>query len=204
MAVTGGARAAAVLACVGLASDVHAHPLARDRYSYRVAVQVGDGGLRALAVLEVPFETVMAALRTADGRPPDRSALDAWNRRVWAGMGDHLLLRVDGRVVPGAWRPSDSPLNARGSVSEGFFVYIVEFAPTEPWALRDGATVLLANAGWSDVPMALSAWVVAEDGWRVVDSTAALSLPSSGYDLNDPRYWSDDPALRLLEARFAR
>ncbi len=196
--------AGALVALAAAAPSVDAHPLARDRYSYRVAVQRGADGLRALAVLEVPFEVVMAGLRTPDGGTPDRAALDAWNRRVWREMGDHLLLLVDGRVVPGTWRPSDSRFNAAGSVAEGFFVYIVAFTPDAPWTLGPTTDVVVANSGWADAPMALSAWVVGEDGWRVTHNTAVRSLPADGYDVHDARYWSADPALRLLEARFER
>ena len=41
-----------------------------------------------------------------------------------------LALEIDGKPAAGKWRPVETPINGKGT--EGFFVYMLEFAFTAP------------------------------------------------------------------------
>lgn len=204
------ARWAWALLLVSVVAD--AHPLSRDRYSLRTALRLDADKLDALVVLEIPFDKVMAELKTgldaagttAQSGAPAREVLDAYTAGVWKELGEGLILLADGRPVPGTWAPADSRYNGKGAVTEGFFIYIVEFKPTAPWAFGPGVSLQVLDANWPSAPMAYSAYVEAGKGWKVAYSSAARSLPDKPYDLNDPAFWVDDPAMRVLSVRFER
>ena len=56
---------AAVVAFLALAvgTVAAAHPMSRDKWSLRTAVQIADGKLDAIVVLEVPFDVVTKDLK---------------------------------------------------------------------------------------------------------------------------------------------
>lgn len=189
-----------------------AHPLSRDRYSLRTAVRVEAERVDVLVVLEIPFDTVMSEVRgglDAAGVAPDaglpaREVLDRYNSSVWRRMGEGLLVLADGAPVAGTWVPSSNRYNGKGAVTEGFFVYIVEYRPEVPLRLGPTAELTVINTAWPEAPMAYSAYVAAGSGWTLTASSTQGLLPARTYDLNDPAFWVEDPALRLLTARFAR
>jgi hypothetical protein len=195
-----------------------AHPMSRDRYSLRAALRMDGDRLSALVVLEVPFDVVMASLKAdvdatdiarvgPDGLPAAEDArrlLDTHNATIWRQLGEGLILVANGAPVPGAWGPSDSRFNGKGSVTEGFFMYVIEFRAAEGWSAPADLDLTLYDAAWPDVPMSYSAYVEAGRGWAVRSNSAAAALPARPYDLNDPAFWVDDPALRVLRVRFQR
>ncbi|MCB9679928.1 MAG: hypothetical protein H6733_00525 [Alphaproteobacteria bacterium] len=205
---------AAVVAFLALAvgTVAAAHPMSRDKWSLRTAVQIADGKLDAIVVLEVPFDVVtkdlkadMDAARAApDASKAAQQVLDAYTKAHWDRLGKGLTLQIDGKKVAGSWKPRDNRLNGKGAVTGGFFMYIVEFVPDAPLTLGTPVTITIDDAGYADVDMVYSAMVVAGDGWTVEDNSAAKLLPATPYDINNPAFWVADPALRHLAARFAR
>lgn len=191
----------------------HAHPMSRDQWSLRTAVQLVADKLDAVVVLEVPFDVVAKALKPgldaarSQGQAAPTAAdavIQGYAKQHFDTLAKHLTLTVDGRSVPGAWRPSANRLNGKGAVEGGFFLYIVEFVPSGPLPLDADVTLVVDDRAYLDAPMVYSAMVVAGTGWKVVSSSAAKLLPARPYDLNAPDFWVADPALRRVEARFQR
>lgn len=187
-----------------------AHPLSRDKYSLRTQVRVELGKVEAVVVLEVPFDVVMQELRgeleiaQEKGREAARAVLDAYAQRQFRQLGDGLSVTVDGKRIEGRWRAKSSPYNGKGAVTEGFFMYIVEFVPSGSVALDDDVTLVVANTSYADKPMAYSAWAVEGQDWAVAESSAHKSLPTRSYDPTSPDFWVEDPALRTLTVRVTR
>lgn len=204
-----------VLLVVGLLPAAHAHPMSRDKYSLRTALRLQDTGgapeLEAVVVLEVPFQVVMGALeeelkaaRASDeGRAAAKRVLDGHSEDVWAKMASQLTITVDGKPLEGSWGPQDSRFNGKGAVTEGFFIYIVEFTPTD-LTLDEDVTVQVTNRGWTDVPMVYSAMVLDGPPWTAVDHSLEGVLPDKPYDLNDPAFWLEDESLRMVTVRYTR
>lgn len=195
-----------------LAVSAQAHPMSRDAYSMRSAVRVAGEKIETVVILEVPFaevtKTIGPAAEALKGQP-DAAAkmttlLDGLMATQVAGLGAGLQLQVNGAVVDGSWGPRSSPYNGKGSASEGFFMYIVEFTPASPWSLADSLTVQLTNTAWTDVQLVLSATALGGQGWTVTGSSAKDLLPDRAYDAQDPEFWIDDPRLRKLELSFRR
>lgn len=180
-----------------------AHPAARDRYSLRAALRLDGDRLDALVVLEIPYDTVVKEV-AAQAEGTAFEARDAHTRGVWDALGAALVLTVDDRPVPGAWRPSDSRYNGKGSPTEGFFLYVVQFEPAAPVVLGDAVSVRVTNTGWLAEPMTYSAMVMPGAGWTVVRSSLEGLLPDRAYDLNDPAFWIDDARLRDVSVTFGR
>lgn len=200
----------AVGALVGVRAE--AHPLSRDQWSLRSAVQLAGEKLDAVVVLEVPFAVVAqelkpdldAARKAPNAAQAAEAAITTYAGRHWEAMAKGLTLTVDGRRVAGTWKPSANRLNGKGAVEGGFFLYIVEFVATSPPVLDGDVTVVVDNKGYPDKPMVYSAMVHAGTGWKVASNSAARLLPSRPYDLNAADFWVADPALRRVEARFVK
>ena len=190
-----------------LGGPAEAHPMSRDKYSLRTAVRLSTSQLDAVVVLEVPMDVVTSALRAridaaTAASTEARAVVDAYSAAQWQAMAAGLSLTIDGQAVPGRWLPREDRFNGKGAVSEGFFMYIVEFRPDGPLRLDGDVTVRVVNKGFTEVPMVYSAWVLAGDGWTLASSSAQRALPGRAYDLNDPAFWVEDPSLRTVEARF--
>lgn len=192
-------------------ASASAHPLSRELFSFRTALRLDGDRLDALVVLEIPFDVVMAGLRERLGTdkpalddPASRAAVDAWNQRIWEKMADGLLLVADGQIVPGRWKPSGSRYNGQGAVTEGFFLYVVEFEAAAPLPESTSHTVRVTNIGWPDAPMAWSGVVFPGAGWTVTQSSTTGILPDRPYALDDAAFWVADPSLRTVEGRWTR
>lgn len=188
-------------------SAAPAHPLSKDTWSLRTAVRVRGDAVEALAVLEVPFDVVGAAVRQARAADPDTPAsvhLEAVSAGYLLELAAQARVEVDGVAVPGAWVAKDHPMNGRGSASEGFFTYLVTFAPAGAWPLDDDVTVRIAHTGFADAPMVYSVFAVGEAGWTVRAHSAQGILPDGPYRIDEPAFWSDDARLRAFEGRFTR
>lgn len=206
-------RFLALLLGLGIAGVAEAHPMSRDQWSLRTAVQLVADKLDAVVVLEVPFDVVAKALKPgldaarAQGQAAPAAAdavIQGYAKQHFDTLARHLTLTVDGKPVPGTWRPSANRLNGKGAVEGGFFLYIVEFAPAGTPKLDDDVTLVVDDKAYPDAPMVYSAMVVAGTGWKVVSNSAAKLLPTRPYDLNAPDFWVSDPSLRRVEARFQR
>lgn len=202
----------AVWASLGLSSGASAHPMSREDWSLRTAVQVDADRLDVVVVLEVPFDVVSkelgadmtAARDAADPAASAQKVLDAYTRGHWDRLAAGLKLWVNGEPVSGHWAPKNSRLNGKGAVSAGFFMYIVEFVPDAPWVLGDEVDVMVGNVAYAHAPMVYSAMVVTGTPWQVAWDTARLSLPSGAYNVDDPRFWVRDVRLRALRAHVVR
>lgn len=200
-----------VVGLLGLALAAEAHPLSKDKYSFRTALRLDGAELDAVVVLEVPFDVVrvdvaeaMKAAKTSDDPAGAAEAvLDGYRDAQFAAIADGLRLTVDGEAVPGRWVPRDNRLNGKASVAGGFFMYIVEFQPKGALELDDDVTVRVDNQGYPEAPMVYSAMVLSGEGWSLASQEPDV-LPDGPYDLNDPRFWVEDPRLRKVGARWTR
>lgn len=195
-----------------LPGSAGAHPLSRDQWSLRSAVQLADQKLDVVVVLEVPFAVVAkdlkpmldAARQAPNAAQAAEQVITDYAKKHWDALGKACTLTVDGKKVAGAWRASSNRLNGKGAVEGGFFLYIVEFAPSAPLVLDGDVTIVVDDKAYLDAPMVYSAFVHAGAGWKVASNSAAKLLPARPYDLNAPDFWVSDPALRRLEARFVK
>ena len=188
-----------------------AHPMSRDKWSLRTAVQLAGDKLDALVVLEVPFDVVSADLKAGldearASENPARSAqqvLDGYAKKHWDQLAAGLTLTVNGAPVEGAWTPRNNRMNGKGAANGGFFMYIVEFVPQTPFVWDTAVDIGVKNTGYSEPPMVYSAMVVAGEGWRVEKNSTVDLLPKRPYDLNAKDFWIADPALREVSVRYA-
>ncbi len=205
-------RPLAVLPSLLIASLALAHPMSRDKYSLRTAVRADRERLEAVVVLEVPFDVVMADIKSQleaareqpGGRKVAQDVVDAYAQKQFATMAAGLSLTVDGAAVPGRFQAKQSPYNGKGAVSEGFFVYIVEFRAAGEVPLDDDITVVVSNAAYAEAQMVYSAWAFPSSDYEVVSHSASSKLPARAYDPVDSAFWVDDAALRTFEARLKK
>lgn len=189
----------------GLAGSAVAHPLSRDQWSLRTAVRLAGDDAQVVVVLEVPFDVVGRAVREARAADPDTPVdrlLEAYGHAMLERLAAEVRLTVDGQPVPGAFGPKEHPLNGRGSASGGFFTWIVEFTPTGAWPLDGDVVVQVVHQDFADVGIVYSAFVDGGSGWRVAEDSSKAVLPEGTYRMDDPAFWSADPRLRTLRARF--
>ncbi|MDX1385419.1 MAG: hypothetical protein R3190_17330, partial [Thermoanaerobaculia bacterium] len=117
------------------APPLAAHSFWPTYYSAKSAVAMADDGLRAGVVIEVPTFELVAGFREhfadldlmkeiQEGRFAKLEA--QYNDHLFASFAAEMELEIDGSKVPGEFRPVDSPANGKGT--EGFFVYMLEFA----------------------------------------------------------------------------
>ncbi len=210
------ARLLAVMAMLavlwGYPQPAGAHPMSRDAWSLRTAVQLAGEKLDVVVVMEVPFAVVAGDLRPAldEARKAPNAALaaeaavTAYAQRHFSALGKALTVRLNGAPLAGTWRASANRLNGKGAVEGGFFLYIVEFVPKSPPVLGSAVRIEVDNAAYPDPTMVYSVMVHAGSGWSVSQNSAAKLLPSRPYDLNAPDFWVSDPALRKLDARFVK
>lgn len=193
-------------AALALPLSARAHPFSKTAYSARSALRVGDGGLKAVAVMEVPAQVVLDDLArlAGEGKKPGKAHVRKLNEQTWDAMGDGLTLSLNGAPVPGQWKAIKSDINGKGA--EGFFVYLVAFVPRSPLDLGARAEITVVNDGWRDAEIYLSGMARADEGW-VVESCSAeevLGEGSRAFSVNDPTSWSKDEALRTLRAVFVK
>jgi len=199
-------RVAGLALAIGLAvPGASAHPLSRDQWSLRTAVRVARDDVQVIAVLEVPFDVVGKAIRARREAAPDTPVdqlLSAYGRTALQTLASQATLTIDGQAVQGRFVAKDHPLNGRGSASGGFFTWFVEFRPEGAWPLDGDVTVGVAHGGYTDVDIVYSTLADAGPGWTLAEDSSRQVLPDRPYRLEDPAFWSPDPRLRTLTARF--
>ena len=211
--------AATVLIAWGaLPAALTAHLFWPTFHSAKSALSIdAEKGLQAAVVIEVPTFELLAAFKQ------HYASLDLM-KEIEAGRFDELeakfrdvqfekfakdlALSIDGRPAAGKWRPVETPINGKGT--EGFFVYMLEFAFTAKPKLGDRVAVRLENKSLPDSQVVMANVAEASDGWRVAESSIPPpeeypQLPE-GAELaqEDLAIWSIDPVKRDLKIVFAR
>jgi hypothetical protein len=209
---------AAMIAWAALPAALCAHLFWPTFHSAKSAISIdAEKGLQAAVVIEVPTFELLAAFKQhyasldlmkeiEAGRFDD---LEAKFRDVqFEKFAKDLVLSIDGKPAAGKWRPVETPINGKGT--EGFFVYMLEFAWSAPPKLGDRVAVRLENKSLPDSEVVMANVAEAKDGWRVVESSIPPpeeypELPE-GAELaqEDLAIWSIDPVKRDLKVVFAR
>lgn len=186
-----------------------AHPLSRGNYSLRTALRVSDQKLDAIVILEIPTGVIADAIKSpiaqlgAAPTTEDRmNVLGEYKDAQFQALAAGLTLTVNGQSYGGRWLPRPSVYNGAASASDGFFMYIVEFHPETPLPTGDTLNVTLLNQTYPNAPMVYSAQVLPGTGWLVKSSSASEVLPNEPYDINDPKFWVEDPSLRNIKVTF--
>lgn len=208
--------AGALVAALAASVPAQAHSFWPSYHSAKSAVSVGDEGLKAAVIVEVPtFEMVsafreffsdidlMAEIEAGRFEPLEDEFRAAQLDRFAAG----LKLSVGGQPVAGSWQPVDSPANGLGT--EGFFVYMLEFVFARTPDLGDRVEVRLENRLLPERPVMMANIAEAKDGWEVVESSIPPpeefpELPEGAALGAELGLWSDDPVKRDLRVSFAR
>jgi hypothetical protein len=207
----------AILLLVAAPAALRAHLFWPTFHSAKSAVSIdAEKGLQAAVVIEVPtfellarFKEHYASLDLMKEIENGRFAeLEAKFRDVQLErFAGELALELDGRPAPGKWRPVDTPINGKGT--EGFFVYMLEFAFTTPPQLGDRVAVRLENKALPGLEVVMANVAEAEDGWRVAESSIPPpakypDLPEGAQYSDELGLWSIDSAKRDLRVVFAR
>ncbi len=204
---------ALLLALVG---PVQGHAFWPSNHSARTGVSMSAEGLQAAVVIEVPairliegfkehFEDLDLMAEIEAGR---FAALEEeYNRVLFATFAEGLDLFVDDRPAVGAWQPVDTPVNGRGT--EGFFVYLLEFAFDEEVQPAERLRVRLVNRTLEGFEVVMANQATAADGWRVVESsipppTTPVEIPRGAAVEEELALWSIDPVKRDLRVVFSR
>ena len=195
-------------------------------YSAKSAVSVGEKGLQAVVVIEVPPFAMVADFREhysdldllAEIEAGRFEPLeDAYRVAQFERFGATLTLTVDGIAARGSWQAVDSPANGLGT--EGFFVYMLEFVfvaaePGEgtkdlPTGSGTQFSVRLETRALADQPIVLANLADASHGWEVLESSIPPpeefpELPEGSVLVDDIGQWSEDPVKRDLRITFVR
>jgi hypothetical protein len=208
---------AALLACAASAAPLRAHSFWPTHHSAKSALSLDDEkGLQAVVVIEVPAFELLASFKEhyasldlmAEIEAGRFAELEAKFRDVQLErFAGGLSLDVGGRPASGRWRPVDTPINGKGT--EGFFVYMLEFAFAAPPELGERVEVRLRNQALAGLEVVMANVAEAKDGWRVAESSipppAPLpELPPGAEYADDLGLWSIDPAKRDLRVVFTR
>ncbi len=208
--------AALVIAALGAAVPGQAHSFWPSYHSAKTALSLGEKGLEAAVVVEVPsFEMVsafreyysdidlIAEIEAGRFEPLE----DEFRADQLTRFGAGLELFIDGRPVSGSWQPVDSPAN--GLATEGFFVYMLEFVFDRPPELGERVEVRLEARLLQEKSLMMANVVQAKDGWEVVQSSIPPpeeypELPEGAALGAELGLWSEDPVKRDLRVSFAR
>ena len=212
-----GAATLAILLAVVLPAALHAHLFWPTFHSAKSAVSIDAAkGLQAAVVIEVPTFELLARFKEhyaeldlmkeiEDGRFEE---LEAKFRDVQLErFAGELYLELDGKPAAGKWRAVDTPINGKGT--EGFFVYMLEFAFDAPPRLGDRVAVRLENKALPGLEVVMANVAEAKDGWRVAESSIPPpeerpELPEGAEYSDELGLWSIDPVKRDLRVVFAR
>ncbi len=190
-----------------VATSAWAHPYGTKFHSMRHELRMGDEGLEAVVILEVPTPVVLrtyqkryaeAEISTEDA---EKDFLDWWCGR----LGQGLQISLDGQPAAGSWKPADHPSNGRGG--EKFFVYLLSFDFEAQPSLGQRVEVGLDNASLPKAKMYYSSFAEASGAWRVA-SNSARDLIGEKADAaevsEDPAAWTRDEEARTLKVVFER
>ncbi len=198
---------AALLLAALTASPALAHPFGTKFHSMRHELRMGEQGLEAVVILEVPTPVVLrtyqdryaeAEISTEDA---ERDFLDWWCGRLAEG----LALQVDGQPVQGHWKKAEHPSNGRGA--ENFFVYLLQFDFEQAPPLGERVEVQLSNTSLPKAKMYYSSFAEASGAWRVADNSARALIgekADAAEVSQDPSAWTRDEAARSLKVIFER
>src|SRR5688572_1369170 len=210
--------AACLAVGVVLPAALSAHLFWPTFHSAKSALSIdAEKGLQAAVVIEVPTFELLASFNQ------HYADLDLM-KEIEAGRFDELetkfrdvqferfardlALSIDGKPASGKWRAVETPINGKGT--EGFFVYMLEFAFTAAPKLGDRVTVRLENKALPEAQVVMANVAEASAGWRVVESSIPPpeeypQLPEGAeYAQEDLAIWSIDPVKRDLRVVFAR
>ena len=196
-----------LLPCLFVAAPASAHPFGTKFYSMRHELRVGDTGLEAVVVLEVPTPVVLRAYqsRYADAeistQDAERDFLAWWCSRLAQGMA----LKVNGEPAPGQWVQADHPSNGLGG--EKFFVYLLSFQADGALELGSRVELELDNASMPKARMYYSSFADASGGWRVAENSARdlIGDKADTEEVSEDRAaWTRDERARQLKVVFER
>jgi hypothetical protein len=185
-------------------------------HSAKTAVSLGADGLQAAVVLEVPTNRLVADFKAhfadvdlvAEIEAGRFAGLeDTFREHQFAAFVETLDLEVDGVPAVGRWRPVDTPINGMGT--EGFFVYMFEFAFDTPPTLGEKIDVRLVTRAFAGEEVVMANVAEVHDGWQVASSSIPppeeYELPE-GAELEDPEIglWTIDEDKRDLRVSFER
>ena len=104
---------------------------------------------------------------------------EEFRRGQFEQMAQGLTVEIDGKPAGGRFRAADTPINGRAT--EGFFVYVLEYAFERPPRLPRRLEIAVTNRLYQGVDMVFANHVEARGGWRVV--SASTPQPPPGADL---------------------
>ncbi|MEE2775659.1 MAG: hypothetical protein VYE73_02720 [Acidobacteriota bacterium] len=206
----------ALVAFLASAPVAHGHAYWPTYHSARSAVSIGEDGLEVAVILEVPTFRLVANFKAhfadldlmAEIEAGRFEALESQFRdEQFSAFIETLALEVGGAPAAGEWTPVDTPVNGRGT--EGFFVYMFEFAFQADPLAGDELVVRVLTRSFPDEELVMANQADAADGWVVAESSIPppeeFELPA-GAELEDPELglWTRDPVKRDLRVTFRR
>ncbi len=212
-------RVAIVLALVAASGPVVGHSFWPTHYSAKAGLSLAGDRLAAVVVVEVPtFEMVrlfreyhkdldlLAEIEAGRFEPLE----DQYRAAQLENFGSELTLTVNGDPAQGRWQAVDSPANGLGT--EGFFVYMLEFAFEDPAAVSADTVELEVRLETRVLPqqaVMLANVVEAGDGWEVSKSSipepeVTEDIPEGARVPDDLGLWTTDAVKRDLRVTFSR
>ena len=183
-------------------------------YSAKTSIAVDAERLRIAVVVEIPLPDLVLAFNQhfahldllaeiEKGRVEELE--EEFRRGQFEHMAKGLVVELDGRPATGSFRAADTPVNGRAT--EGFFVYVLEYAFASPPQLAARHEVRVINRLYPDAEMVFANHVEARGGWRVVESSTPQ--PPAGADLTigspeEAAMWSEDESWREFRVVLAR
>lgn len=203
-------RIFAILALLGCFSPAKtpAHPYGPDFYSLRSSLRVDARGFDVIVVVEVPAVEVLRSFLREYGRRDDypQEMIDRFVADQFSAFAKTLSVRLDGQPVPGRWERVDDPRN--GKAGEGFFVFMMRFAPGAGPALAGpSASIEVVAGAFPDEKVFLSAFAEALEPWLISRNSATDvlgDLPANADFNTCLSCWSLDASLRTLRVDLTR
>jgi hypothetical protein len=175
-------------------------------HSAKTSIAAEEERLRIAVVVEIPLPDLVLAFNQhfahldllaeiEKGRVEELE--EEFRRGQFEEMARALAVEIDGKPANGRFRAADTPINGRAT--EGFFVYVLEYAFERPPKLPRRLEITVRNRLYQGVDMVFANHVEARGGWRVVSTSTPQ--PPAGADLTvgspeEAAMWSEDESRR--------
>lgn len=204
------------LGCVFLAASgpVPAHVAWPTFHSAKTSIAADAERLRVAVVVEIPLPDLVLAFNQhfahldllaeiEKGRVEELE--EEFRRGQFEEMARALAVEIDGKPANGRFRAADTPINGRAT--EGFFVYVLEYAFEQPPRPAGRLELTVKNQLYPGVDMVFANHVEARGGWRVISASTPQPPPGADLTVGSPEeaaMWGADESRREFRVVLER
>jgi hypothetical protein len=197
-----------------LPAGLHGHVAWPTFHSAKTSIALDEQRLRIAVVVEVPLPDLVLAFNQHFAHLDllaeiEKGRIEELEEEFRRGQFDHmakgLAVEIDGEPASGRFRAADTPINGRAT--EGFFVYVLEYAFERPPKLASRHAVEVVNRLYPGADMVFANHVEARGGWRVASASTPQPPPGADLTVGSPEetaMWSEDESHREFRVVLER